>query len=55
MNEPVWKGIMRRQPFVCPRCSRRFPRRPVNGNCPDHSSVVKVWDQSDLIASWDEP
>lgn len=50
----AWQATIVAQPFVCPKCSRRFPRLPYKGNCPDHSSTVKVTDQSDLAATYKE-
>lgn len=48
-----WQEIIVAHPFVCPKCSRRFPREPRKGNCPNHlPTVVKVIDQGDLPVSW---
>lgn len=43
-----WQRTVTAQPYVCPRCSRRFPHLPRKGNCPNHTSTVKVLDQTDI-------
>ena len=44
---PKWRQIMRRLPFVCPRCSRRFPSLPFKGYCPTTWAIIS--------APWLEP
>lgn len=52
-DEPTWKAIMRRLPFVCPKCSRRFPLAPRKNNCPSHlPTAVKVVDQTAIMEAW---
>lgn len=46
-----WREIIAMHPFVCPKCSRRFPTNPMNGNCPNHlPRAVKVTDQTGLAS-----
>lgn len=53
---PLWKATIVAMPWVCERCSRRFPRYPVNGHCPTHlPTKVKVSDQTDLAAKFSAP
>lgn len=49
-----WQEIMAALPYVCPRCSRRFPVEPRKGYCPNHlpGTRVKVLDQGDLVAAF---
>lgn len=49
-----WQQTMRDLPFVCPKCSRRFPRLPFKGRCPNHTSVVKVTDQTPAYTDPDD-
>ena len=55
MKLAFWQEWIIRQPFVCPKCSRRFPRDlpPKKMRCPDHARPVPVWDQSDLAAEFE--
>lgn len=46
-SEPRFVQIIRNLPFVCERCSRRFPRMPKDHKCPD-CKVRRIWDQTDL-------